>query len=76
MFCGVFLLRENCIFSHDDKMNKQTDLLSQSPKVHFALTCMQLHVEIFSLNRNRTSKYFTVHTAALNLIVLGKNSPT
>lgn len=76
MFCGFFLLRENCIFSNDDKMNKQTDLLSQSPKVHFALTCMQLHVEIFSLNRNRTSKYFTVHTAALNLIVLGKNSPT
>lgn len=75
-FVGFFLLRENCIFSHDDTMNKQTDFLLQTPRVHIALTCLQLHVEIFSLNRNRTSTCFTVHTSALNLIVLGKNLPT
>lgn len=39
--------------------NKWTFFYNALDRVHFALTCMQLHVEVFALYRSRISTCFT-----------------
>lgn len=56
-----FFTQSTCIISHDDTMNEQMDLFHNAlDRVHFALTCMRLHVEVFALNRSRISTCFTL----------------